>query len=221
MSLVVDISKRIRSTYKTVEFDFKLDVNNGQALGVFGPTGSGKSTLLRLISGLIKPDHGSISLNGKTWFGNERTSVQKRNIGFVFQHEGLFPHLNVFDNLKLSGSTQTQTADMLEQFDMTSLMQAPIQSLSGGQYQKVSILRSLLQKPDLLLLDEPFSAQDNEGKTILKRKLLEFIEKTNTPTILVSHNVKDLKDLCKAYYKVECGKGQMLNSVVQEEELWS
>ena len=174
---------------------FHLDVSltMGREIAVlFGPSGAGKSQTLRLLAGLTRPKGGSISLGGR-----DISSLPpgKRRIGFVFQDPALFPHLSVAENVTygLRGDNRAREAE--EWLDLVGLdgfgKRLPHQ-LSGGQRQRVALARALAPKPDLLLLDEPFSALDGPLRRTLRRELKKLHAETGTPLLYVTHQIEDV-----------------------------
>lgn len=179
---------------------FSLD---GELFGLAGHNGSGKSTLLHLLSGLLRPERGRIILNGRTLFDADRKLClppEKRRVGLVFQEGRLFPHLTVRRNLRYSPRSAHSDdplffAELAEALSLTDYLDARPGELSGGQRQRVALGRALLARPELLLLDEPFSAQDRIARNRLAGCLKEIHSRWRIPMILVSHQERDLSDL--------------------------
>jgi iron(III) transport system ATP-binding protein len=186
---------------KTVIADFNLDLAQGELAFLSGTNGSGKTTLLRLIAGLEKIQAGTISLNGKILsHADVHVPTHQRNIGFVFQDYALFPHLNVWQNLcfgisTLSKQSQKERLEPLVEFlGISQLLQQNIQTLSGGEQQRVALARSLATEPQLLLLDEPFANLDEQGKNHLRKTLHTWLKNKNITTVWVTHDPKDLQE---------------------------
>lgn len=187
--------KGLRKSFadKVVYDGFDLDVELGSFISVFGPNGCGKSTLINMISGLMPRDGGEVLYDGQT--------IKETNISYVFQNyrEALFPWMRAIDNihypLKLNGMSnrkRTEKVDQLvEDFGIKIDLNAYPYMLSGGQQQAVSILRALAPDPDVLFLDEPFSALDYEMTLLMREKLQAIFEKTNTTMMLVSHDLEE------------------------------
>ena len=178
----------------TVVYDgFDLDLPQGGFISVFGPNGCGKSTLINLISGLMPFDSGEVLYDGRT--------IRDTRISYVFQNyrEALFPWLKSIDNihypLKLMGLPKAErnarVEKIVEDFGLTIDLNAYPYNLSGGQQQAVSILRALVREPDVLFLDEPFSALDYEMTLLMREKLQAMYMKTGTTTVLVSHDLEE------------------------------
>ena len=173
--------------------DFDIDFPRGEIVAIFGPNGCGKSTLINLIAGLVPSDAGEIMIGGK--------SVAASKIGYVFQNyrEALFPWMRAIDNiyypLKLHGLTRREQArrvdSTLASFDLKFDLHRYPYELSGGQQQTVSIVRALVVEPEVLFLDEPFSALDYEMTLQMRDQLQRVFLATRTTTLLVSHDLEE------------------------------
>lgn len=183
--LSFSLQKQLGSFYLQTEMTMGSEI-----LAILGLSGSGKSTLLNLLAGLLKPDQGEISLNGQLYFNkNYNLPPYKRKIGYVFQDYALFSHLNVLENITYGANNPYQEISELLRIDR--LLDRSISQLSGGQKQRVALARALLYRPELLLLDEPFSALDNLIRTKLRMDLLNVHKHYPIPTILVTHNLEE------------------------------
>ena len=173
--------------------NFDLDLPKHQIVSIFGPNGCGKSTLINMIAGLIPIDSGEILFDGK--------SLRETKIGYVFQNyrDAMFPWLRTVDNigypLKLAGRTPQQVARRVEElvssFDVKFDLQRYPYELSGGQQQTTSIMRALAPEPEVLFLDEPFSALDFEMTLFIREKLQDVFVQTGTTMVVVSHDLED------------------------------
>lgn len=177
----------------TVYDQFDLDIPKGKITSVFGPNGCGKSTLINMISGILPYDNGQILFEGK--------EAQDTRIGYVFQNyrEAVFPWMRAIDNirypLQFLDLTKTQRQSLLDQvvesFDVSfDLNRYPYQ-MSGGQQQLVSIMRALVVEPEVLFLDEPFSALDYEMVMFLRGTLQKVLKERSVTTLLVSHDLDE------------------------------
>ena len=178
--------------------NINLSINEGEHIALLGESGSGKTTLLRIIAGLETADKGSLLFDNTTW-QNEQVLVapEKRNIGFVFQDYALFPHLTVGQNIIFGAKiTKDDLQHTLTQFELTELANRYPHELSGGQQQRVAIARSVIRKPSLLLLDEPFSNLDEGLKDQLRTSMRNTLKKLNITAILVTHDVNDAFMVC-------------------------
>ncbi|VGO22422.1 molybdenum ABC transporter ATP-binding protein [Pontiella sulfatireligans] len=213
--------------------DFVLDAKlliEESATGVFGHSGSGKSTLLRCIAGLIKPSIGRIELDGETLFDSDRriwVPPHKRRIGVVFQEPRLFPHWTVRKNLIAGKSrrnikppcSEAQVVDLLR---IEPLLDRSVRELSGGEKQRVSLARTLLAYPRLMLMDEPLSALDS----FLKSRILPFLDRIHReldiPTLMVSHELTELLHLSDQLVLMKGGNivsHGTLSDVVKHDEM--
>ena len=163
-----------------------------------GASGSGKSTLLNIISGLKKPDNGNIILNNNVLNSeNEFINPEKRNIGYVFQDFALFPHINAEKNIKYAMSINENVLfDRLSnELSLSNHLSKMPYELSGGQQQRVAIARAILMKPNLLLLDEPFSNLDQKNISSAQDLIKNILNEFKIPCLLVSHNTSQLETL--------------------------
>ena len=177
--------------------NFDLDLPQGQIISIFGPNGCGKSTLINLISGLMKMDAGQVLFDGQT--------IQETRLSYVFQNyrDELFPWLRAIDNihypLKLMRLSRRRRVERVEKllvdFDVKIDLHAYPYQLSGGQQQTVSILRALVTDPEVLFLDEPFSALDYEMTLFMREQLQRIFLKTRTTALLVSHDLEEAVQL--------------------------
>ena len=188
---------------------FALDVSfeiGPEVLGILGASGSGKSMTLRCIAGLETPTSGKIAVNGKVLFDSTQginVPSKDRRIGFLFQNYALFPHLTVAENIAfglqhLSEDEQKlRVKEQLISVQMLGMENRYPQQLSGGQQQRVALARSIAPNPDLLLLDEPFSALDTHLRSQLERELMQTLANYRGITLFVSHNLEEVYRVCK------------------------
>ncbi len=197
--LEIDVGKRLRD----FDLDVELSVPEGEILMLVGDNGCGKTTLLNLVAGLISPDGGRIALDGRTLFDSSigvSLAPEARNIGYVFQSYALFPHMSVYDNVAFGLRTRRishreidlMVKDHLEAAGLWEIRKARAANISGGQKQRVALARALIIEPDLLLLDEPLSALDVRKQSLMRRELREKIRACNVPSIIVTHDLRDV-----------------------------
>lgn len=172
----------------------------GQQLFVQGPSGCGKSTLLNLLTGILKPSKGMVSLLGKdlaSMSGHQRDRFRAQHIGVVFQQFNLIPYLSVADNIRLPGHftqqhqlpTDQQVLELLDRLHMSAaLVNQRADQLSVGQQQRVAIARALINRPEILLVDEPTSALDSAATGAFLELLLEVSRSQNSTLLFVSHD---------------------------------
>ena len=199
--LCLNIFKPLSGFALNVGFEIDQEV-----LGILGASGSGKSMTLRCIAGLETPTSGKIAVNGKVLFDSAQginVASKDRRIGFLFQNYALFPHLTVAENIAfglqdLSASEQKlRVKEQLISVQMSGLENRYPQELSGGQQQRVALARAIAPNPDLLLLDEPFSALDTHLRSQLERELMQTLANYRGITLFVSHNLEEVYRVCK------------------------
>lgn len=207
--LVVQIYKKL------AEFD--LDVSfqvEDNILGLMGASGSGKSMILKCIAGIETPDRGRIVLNNRVLFDSEKkinVPIQKRNVGYMFQSYALFPNMSVYENVSVGlKARKIKDVDIvvqkvMQQFRIFELASRYPKQLSGGQRQRVALARLMAYEPDVLLLDEPFSALDEDLKEDLLQKLKSELQ-ISKPVIFVSHDKEEVNELCDLKYKIKQGE---------------
>lgn len=188
----------VQKTYRTGTKTFRLDVEyvvpTGAFLGVAGPSGSGKSTLLRCLAGLEKPDGGFLRDGDSWWFGPGQPFVpaRRRSVGVVFQDYALFPHMTVLDNLLYALNDRKRAFEFLDLVHLTEHAHHFPRELSGGQKQRTALARALVRQPDLLLLDEPLSALDEDLREALAEEILRIQRSTGVTAVMVSHSRREL-----------------------------
>ena len=191
--------------------DFNLDVWKGSIFGILGVSGSGKTTALRLLAGFENPDSGSIEMYDKIAY-DEETNLppEDRNIGMVFQDYALFPHLNVEKNIAFGLSSKDIKKGRLEEvLEMCNLKQYRNkfpQDISGGQQQRVALARALAPKPDVVLLDEPFTSLDAHMARELRDEVVSLLRATDTTAIIVTHDQEEALSVCDIVSVLEDGK---------------
>ena len=188
-------------------------------VALIGPNGSGKTTLLRVVSGGHPPTGGRIRIGDRVLYDSDagvRLAPEQRRIGYVPQGYGLFPHLNVLDNVAFSlaavrprpplGDRRKAAATLLRDMDCGHLVKRLPAGLSGGEKQRVALARALLAEPDLLLLDEPLAALDAATRRDIRRLLAGHLARRNTPALVVTHDVRDVRALgAPSVYVLEGG----------------
>ena len=179
-----------------------LDVGDNEIVALLGESGSGKSTLLRIIAGFEMPDEGLVKLNSKTLVDNKTfIKPENRKVGLIFQDYALFPHLTVRQNLafglqNINAAKKKQILEeLLNVFELKDVESKKPNRISGGQQQRVSIARALAVKPDLLLMDEPFSNLDQSLKLKVRKEILKVKTDFKTPMLLVTHDPDDALQL--------------------------
>ena len=179
MSLEVKIKKKL----KEFTLESELHVETG-CTGLMGPSGSGKSITLKCIAGVQTADSGRIILDGRVLYDSEKKinlSPQKRKIGYLFQGYALFPNMTIEENMK--------------RFHIEELAKRYPRQISGGQKQRTALARMLACEPEVILMDEPFSALDEYLREQMQDELSNMLTMLNKPAILVSHSSKEVKNI--------------------------
>ncbi len=206
--LYADIHKKIG------EFDLNVLIESDAArIGILGESGSGKSMTLRSIAGIESVDTGHIEIGGRVLYDSAtKTDLkpQKRNVGYMFQNYALFPTMSVLKNVMagLGRSTEenrSKAADMLKRFRMDGFEEKLPGELSGGQQQRVALARIMVTEPDLILLDEPFSALDSYLRDRMQVEMLEMLEGYPGQVVMVSHSRDELYRFSEELFIVSCG----------------
>jgi len=228
--LEVDFEKNFRGF--SLRMDFRVD---REVLVLLGKNGSGKTSTLKAVAGLLNPDVGSIKIQGfpvyESW-SKINLSPQDRGVGYVFQDLALFPHMNVFENVAfgllargLKRSTiSTRVEEVLEEFDLLGLRDLKPSHLSGGQKQKVALARTLITRPKVLLLDEPFSALDPETREEVRQEVMDILKSHPMPTVLVTHDYLDALALGDRVAYVDRGRivfSEKINDFKRRLKDWS
>lgn len=208
----VKVKKSLMTGTGPMQLDIDVEIKEGGISTFFGPSGVGKTTVLRMIAGLTNPDEGFIQVNDDMWFDSSRKinkSTQDRQIGFVFQDYNLFPNMTVRENLQYAlknKKTSFLIDEFLEMAALTELADRKPAHLSGGQKQRVALVRTLLNKPQLFLLDEPFSALDLDMRIRLQDEFLSISNRFEIPTIFVSHDISEVFKLSRRVFVMKDGK---------------
>ena len=206
--LEVSICKKLG----TFELEVSFQTEN-EILAILGASGCGKSMTLKCIAGIETPDSGRIILNGRVLFDAEKrinVAPQKRNIGYMFQDYALFPNMTVLANImialrKCSRQEREQKAmELIRKFRLEGLEKQLPGQLSGGQKQRTAMARMLASEPELLLMDEPFSALDSHLKWELEQEMKELLNQLGKTTLFVSH---DRDEVCRICDRVTCISG--------------
>ncbi len=196
--ILLEFQKKLQGAAGIMFLDIALELPKGSFTSICGKSGAGKTTLLRTIAGLEKVSHGKIIVNNTTWLDTSKRiylQPQKRNIGIVFQDYSLFPHMTVRENLAfaLSKNQDPKTIDELIAItELGDLQKQKPNLLSGGQQQRVALAMALIQKPEVLLLDEPLSALDPEMRQKLQLLIKELHTTYELTTLMVSHDQEEI-----------------------------
>ncbi len=207
----LSIQKELRASGGTMLLDIELSVGKGDIVTLYGRSGAGKTSLLMLLAGLMRPDKGYIRVDGQTWTDTEKRlwkRPQERNVGLVFQEYALFPNMTVMDNLTyaMRKGQKDERKHLIEIMDLQDLRNRKPDTLSGGQKQRVALARALVNKPGLLLLDEPLSALDQDMRGKLQQYILQVHREYGLTTILISHDVTEIIKMSDYVMEMEHGR---------------
>ena len=208
--LKVNIQKKLKEFELDVDFELK-----NKRLGILGPSGCGKSMTLKSIAGIVDPDNGIVSLtsDGETVYFDSSKKVnlkpQKRNVGYLFQNYALFPNMTVEENVACGLSKDDDekiVSEMIKRFHLEGLEKRYPRQLSGGQQQRVALARILAYGPDVILLDEPFSAMDTFLKEQLRIELVNSLSDFDGFSVMVTHDRDEAFQFCDELIVLDEGK---------------
>lgn len=218
----MSVDLRIRKNMVSGDRHFSLDVAFSSAskrIALFGPSGAGKSLTLRAVAGLLRPDGGRIVVNGRVLFDTDaRVNVapQARKVAYLFQDYALFPHLTVAQNIAFGSrrgwlnpprrAVSAEARRWVDAFELGAIVGSYPNEISGGQKQRVALARALMLKPDILLLDEPFSALDSQLRGKMRQELNALQRQLDVPMLLITHDPADVDALADEVFEVREGK---------------
>lgn len=209
--LEVDIKKN----FENFKLDAKFTNENG-ILGILGASGSGKSLTLKAIAGIIKPDYGKIILDGRILFDKEKKiniPTKDRKVAYLFQDYALFPNMTVYENIKTglrdkSGNYDEIINKKLEELHIDHIKNKRPDMISGGEKQRAALARILVNEPEILLLDEPYSAIDGYLRWSIELEVRKIIEEYKIPTLFVSHDRDEIYRMCDDIVVMTKGKSE-------------
>ena len=208
----ISLKKKLTAPTGIMELELDLQIQDATLVTLLGRSGAGKTSLFSMLSGLMKPDQGTIVVHGETWFDSDRgifLSPQKRDVGLVFQDYALFPNMTVRENLLFAmpkGEKVALVDHLIETTDIGDLQHRKPDTLSGGQKQRAALARSLVRRPKLLLLDEPLSALDREMRERLQKYITKVHREFKLNTMLISHDATEIIRMSDHVYEIENGK---------------
>ena len=193
-------------------YDINLTIEKGSFVSIIGPSGCGKSTLLSLIAGIYTPESGTISINQHT--GPERLN----DVGYMLQHDHLFEWRTVYGNVTLGLEIRKErnqkpynhASDLLDQYGLSEFKKAHPSQLSGGMRQRVALIRTLALEPDILLLDEPFSALDYQTRLTVCDDIASIIKKEHKTAIMVTHDLAEAISVADTVYVLSKRPGHIV-----------
>ncbi|KGD89449.1 molybdenum ABC transporter ATPase [Achromobacter sp. RTa] len=218
MSVYIHVRKQMTSG----EQRFALDVafqSSAKRIALFGPSGAGKSLTLRAVAGLLRPDSGRIEINGRVLYDGEAgvcLPAQSRRVAYLFQDYALFPHLTVAQNIAFGlrrgwrnpprREVSPQAQRWVDAFELRAIVGSYPSEISGGQKQRVALARALMLQPDILLLDEPFSALDAQLRGKMRLELNALQRQLDVPMLVITHDPADVDALADEVFEVREGK---------------
>jgi molybdate transport system ATP-binding protein len=218
MTLDIQLRKTVRAAERTFELDVSFR-SDALRMVLFGPSGAGKSLTLQAIAGLITPDSGRISFNGRVLFDSTagiRLPPQQRRVAYLFQDYALFPHLTVAQNIGFglrqgwlpmrNPQQHPLVRQWMDAFRIENTAGSYPSQLSGGQRQRVALARALVAGPDLLLLDEPFAALDQSLRQHMRDELREMQQQLGLPMLTITHDPADVAALGDVVFTLQDGK---------------
>lgn len=207
----INISKALHGAQGALHLSIEDHIPEASFTTLYGKSGAGKTTLLKILAGLLRPDSGSIKLDDQYWYDEEKNiflAPQKRDVGLVSQDYALFPNMTVLQNLEFAlqkGQDKKIIKELISIVELEELQHQKPQFLSGGQKQRVALARSVVQRPKILLLDEPLSAVDNEMRHRLQQYLMDIHQQYSLTTVLVSHDISEIIRLSDRVLVIENG----------------
>ena len=217
MALIVNIEKTLGDFHLNVHFAAEREV-----MALLGASGCGKSMTLKCIAGIVKPDRGHIELNGRVLFDSEKKidlPPRKRRVGYLFQQYALFPHMTVEQNIRAGAHARPKQEreqairEVMHAFRLEGLENNRPSQLSGGQQQRCALARILVGQPELVLLDEPFSALDAYLKWQVELELADILKTCPCGTLFVTHNRDEVYRLCDTVCVLNKGKSDPKETV--------
>ena len=217
MALIVNIEKTLGDFHLNVHFTAEREV-----MALLGASGCGKSMTLKCIAGIVRPDKGHIELNGRVLFDSDKKidlPPQKRKVGYLFQQYALFPHMTVEQNIRAGAHARPKAEreqavrEVLHAFHLEGLENSRPSQLSGGQQQRCALARILVGQPELVLLDEPFSALDAYLKWQVELELADILQTIPCGTLFVTHNRDEVYRLCDTVCVLNRGKSDPKETV--------
>ena len=200
--------KSVSKGYDDVQIldEIDIDIESGYFYTLLGPSGCGKTTILNIIAGLRQPDEAYINIDNHLLVDTENhinVKIQQRQIGYLFQDYQLFPNMNVYNNITFMTKPSEHINELIHTLKIEHLLEKYPVTLSGGEAQRVALARALSTKPDLILLDEPFSSLDDKTKNEGIKLILKIFEAWQIPIIFVTHSNYEAQQMAHEIITIE------------------
>lgn len=218
MSVDIQIRKHMVSGDRQFELDVRFR-SAAKRIALFGPSGAGKSLTLRAVAGLLRPDAGRIEINARALFDSQAgicLPARTRRVAYLFQDYALFPHLTVAQNIAFGlrrgwfnpprREVTREARRWVDAFELGAIVGSYPNEISGGQKQRVALARALMLQPDILLLDEPFSALDSQLRGKMRQELDALQRQLDVPMLLITHDPADVEALADEVFEVREGR---------------
>jgi molybdate transport system ATP-binding protein len=208
----ISLRKKLNAADGPVTLEADLNIETGTINTLYGASGTGKTSTFRMLAGLLAPEEGTIVINGNTWYDSKKKinlKPQQRNVGFMFQDYALFPNMSVRENLEFALKNDQNKAiidQLIDIIALNELQHRKPETLSGGQKQRVAFARALVNKPDLVLLDEPLAALDKSMRHKLQKYIAEVQREMGFTMLIISHDVGEILRLSHRIFLLEHGK---------------
>ena len=206
------LHKTLSAAQGQLHLKVDFEISEGELVGLYGPSGAGKTSILRMLAGLMPPDAGRITVDETPWYDHKQgitLKPQKRKAGFLFQDYALFPNMTVRQNLEFAlekGGDKKIVDQLVELTELGDLQKQKPQLLSGGQKQRVALARAMVNRPQVLLLDEPLSAIDRELRNKMQAYIRQVHDEFKLMTLLVSHDVSEMIKMADQVLVLEAGE---------------
>ncbi len=208
----ITLQKSLDAVNGKMLLDIDITIDQGNFITLYGNSGAGKTSILKMISGLLEADKGYIKVDHKIWLDTDKKiclKPQQRKIGFMFQEYALFPNMTVKENLLFAlekGQDNAIVHELIQITELEQLQNSKPDKLSGGQKQRVALARAMVRKPEILMLDEPLSALDQDMRSKLQNYILKIHQTYNITTILISHEIGEVIKMSNHVFIIEKGK---------------
>ncbi len=222
---LVGLTKTFHTRFQTITavHDCNMHFLDGDFVSIIGPSGCGKSTVIRMIDDIIKPTSGEIHIDGRRIDSRKRIPAEViRKMGFIFQQPNMYPWLTVRENitlpLRIFGLTGWEWEDyadeLIERSELTGQRDAYPTEISGGSMQRAGVIRAMVHKPDILLMDEPFGALDEMTREVLNMELLDIWAATGKTIVFITHSVEEAVLLSNRVYVMGTNPGRVVDEIV-------